>query len=615
MKIQKMLSLILVLSLVGIVATGCSKKVATTTTTTTEVTVGTGNITVSITSTGSMDYSDYENLSFATDGTVGAVNVKVGDLVTKGQVLATLDSDAWNTYLASLTKAVQTAQSNLTAAQGTITTDQRQVATKQLGVQSAQLGVTQAQLGVQTAQNNLDNLTALKPAQDAVEVAQANVDAAQASLLIAAAQGDAEGVDFLNRYINGDPSIPGSTGLKGVLTQAQKNLKDVLSGTSITLSNNVNLQITSAQLQVSSAQLQVLQAQDSLVSAQAAVDTANTAVTNAQANEADAEQAVKDAQTAVDTAKTTSLQITAPFDGAITTMSITQSSAIKKGATAIVIADTSKFKASLMVNETDISNIRVGTMATITATAIPNVTLNARVTAISPVASIQSGVVNYAVTATILGVAAPTRAATSTTPAGESGTTTTPSTTTGQSTTTTPSISGQSGATTTPATTGRQRIITTGAPGQSGTSIIPPTDLPSGDGGQFSNLTPDQIAQFQQGLAARQSNATASTTAQLRQGLSLTVNLIEQQALNVITVPNTAIKTISGKTYVQVKNSSGTPEQREVTTGLKDYQNTEIVSGLAEGEVILITKTSSSTVKTTTTTQAPAFNIGGGIIR
>jgi hypothetical protein len=144
--------------------------------------------------------------------------------------------------------------------------------------------------------------------------------------------------------------------------------------------------------------------------------------------------------------------------------------------------------------------------------------------------------------------------------------------------------------------------------------------LPSGNGGQFSNLTPDQLAQLQQriqqgGQGFGQSNATAPTTVQLRQGLSLTVNLIEQQKLNVITVPNTAIKTVSGKTYVQVKNSSGTPEQREVTIGLKDYSNTEIVSGLAVGEVVLITKTSSSTVKTTTTPAPGGFNIGGGIIR
>jgi macrolide-specific efflux system membrane fusion protein len=114
---------------------------------------------------------------------------------------------------------------------------------------------------------------------------------------------------------------------------------------------------------------------------------------------------------------------------------------------------------------------------------------------------------------------------------------------------------------------------------------------------------------MQQRQAARQ-QSSASAMSQLRQGMSLTVNLIEQQKLNVITVPNTAIKTISGKTYVQVKTSTGTPEQREVTIGLKDYSNTEIVSGLTVGEVILISKTSST--KTTTTTSSGLFGGGGG---
>ena len=78
--------------------------------------------------------------------------------------------------------------------------------------------------------------------------------------------------------------------------------------------------------------------------------------------------------------------------------------------------------------------------------------------------------------------------------------------------------------------------------------------------------------------------ANAAAMSQLRQGMSLTVNLIEQQAQNVIVVPNQAIKTVSGKSYVEVKTSSGTPAQQEVTTGLKDYQNTQIVSGLTVGD-------------------------------
>jgi len=114
-----------------------------------------------------------------------------------------------------------------------------------------------------------------------------------------------------------------------------------------TLSNNINLQITSAQLQVSNAQLQVLQAQDTLVNAQAAVDTANTSVANAQAMKQTQNKQLKMRKQRLTLAKATNIQITAPFDGAITTLSITQSGPVKKGATAIVIADTSKFKASL----------------------------------------------------------------------------------------------------------------------------------------------------------------------------------------------------------------------------------------------------------------------------
>jgi macrolide-specific efflux system membrane fusion protein len=281
-------------------------------------------------------------------------------------------------------------------------------------------------------------------------------------------------------------------------------------------------------------------------------------------------------------------------------LSVSSLGAIKAGATAIVIADTSKFVANMMINETDLANINIGTMATVTASAIPNQTLSAVVKTVSPIATVQSGVVNYAVTATIMGVAPQARTTTGTT--GQSGATTTPST------------SGQSGTAITPTTSGQTGPFGfQSASGEFGPNGTPPTDLPSGATGQANNLTPDQIAQIQQQMQQRQAarqQSSASAMSQLRQGMSLTVNLIEQQKLNVITVPNTAIKTISGKTYVQVKTSTGTPEQREVTIGLKDYSNTEIVSGLTVGEVILISKTSST--KTTTTTSSGLFGGGGG---
>jgi len=60
---------------------------------------------------------------------------------------------------------------------------------------------------------------------------------------------------------------------------------------------------------------------------------------------------------------------------------------------------------------------------------------------------------------------------------------------------------------------------------------------------------------------------------------------------------------------VTVKNSDGTTRQVQVTTGLKDYQNTEITSGgLTAGQTVLITKTVSTA---TTTTAAPGGGFGG----
>jgi len=543
-------------------AAGCSKKSSTGTTTYQEVTVKDGTVTVSLTATGTLDYSDYENLSFATDGTVGAVNVKVGDLVKKGQVLASLDQDAWNEQLDSLSQAIQTAQRNLTTAQSNLGKTQRQVVTQQLAVQ-------QAQLDVQTAQNNLSNIAAVKSAQDAVDVAQRNVDAVEANMVAAQGQADMAAWTYLNDYLN--------KVVKPILAQAQQNLQQVLAGTATSLT-------TSATLQIASAQLQVSMKQNALIAAQAAVDDANAAVTNAQQDAKSAQQAVTDAQQALDDAKTASIEITAPFDGAITTVNISpgtgmsgsSTGVVRKGATAIIIADTSKFEANIYVNEMDVPNVTLGMPATIQPSAMTSLTLPAKVTAISPLASNQSGVVNYAVTATVLSI-----------PSGSTGGTAQPGS----------GSNGQPGATTPPTTSsgsGGQTQSTTPSTSRSRSGTPPTTLPPSGFAGGSGGFT-------------LPSNASASAVT-LRQGLSLTVTLIEQQKQNVLVVPNQAVKTQGGVSTVLVKSAGGAPEQRQVTIGLKDVQYTEIVSGLNAGDVVLIAKT---TVSTTTQTSQGSFGIPG----
>ena len=60
---------------------------------------------------GTVEAAQTDDLSFTASGTVTAVNVKAGDTVTAGQVLATVDS-------AELQSAVTSAESNLASAEG-----------------------------------------------------------------------------------------------------------------------------------------------------------------------------------------------------------------------------------------------------------------------------------------------------------------------------------------------------------------------------------------------------------------------------------------------------------------------------------------------------------------
>ncbi|RDY30564.1 efflux RND transporter periplasmic adaptor subunit [Lachnotalea glycerini] len=74
----------------------------------------------------------------------------------------------------------------------------------------------------------------------------------------------------------------------------------------------------------------------------------------------------------------------------------------------------------------------------------------------------------------------------------------------------------------------------------------------------------------------------------LYSGMTANVTFITKEMDNVLYVSNKAIITEDTKTYVKVKNSDGTIEEREVTTGFSDGSNVEVVSGLSEGETALI---------------------------
>lgn len=84
-------------------------------------------------------------------------------------------------------------------------------------------------------------------------------------------------------------------------------------------------------------------------------------------------------------------------------------------------------------------------------------------------------------------------------------------------------------------------------------------------------------------------------------GLSCEADIVVLNKTDVIVVPTGAITYESGKAYVTVKNAN-TTEKRQVTVGEKFSSGYEILDGLKEGEIVIVSRSSSSNSATRTGT-------------
>lgn len=110
----------------------------------------------------------------------------------------------------------------------------------------------------------------------------------------------------------------------------------------------------------------------------------------------------------------------------------------------------------------------------------------------------------------------------------------------------------------------------------------------------------------------------------IKTGMSVSASIITKIAADVVVVPNSALKTKNNNSYVEVFDivpaattdglqgvpSATAPKQVNVEIGISDDVNTEIISGLKEGDNI-VTKTITTTTKSTTTTPSLLNAVGG----
>lgn len=264
-----------------------------------------------------------------------------------------------------------------------------------------------------------------------------------------------------------------------------------------------------------------------------------------------AQMKLEDAQKSLDEHLALSPQIVAPFDGFITSVNSEGGDEVMKGTVAMTITDPNRFEVDILVSENDIAQITEGMKAEVTVDVL-SITLPAEVAYIAPTATISSGVVNYKVTiqvATLEEYAARLQSQMS---AAEQRM--------------------------------QEHTPSGGVPGQLRQA------LDAGD------ITEEEAAVLMErmqseGASLRSSEQMPSAAAMLegislRQGLSVSVTLIVAERTDALLVPNVAISTAGGQAFVTIVGADGSEERRQITTGVSDWQYTEILGGLAEGEVV-----------------------------
>ncbi len=326
-----------------------------------------GDLFVTVSGSGNIETSEDANLSFGAGGRIDKIYIEEGDRVTKGEILAELDTD-------SLELAMDQAQYALT---------------------QAEVALIQAELSQKTAEYNLDNVLdqqdglelALFKAQIDVRSAKHHVDETQDIYTwpdIETAQKDVENAEAFLQYAL-------DQGLEATIPYAQARLDAAEAVLDAKRSTYDTEEVAIAKLQWEAAELAETQAQKNLdemnedtaikelqiEAAKATVEQNKQSVALARQS---LEQTEKDLKEAV---------IIAPFDGLVASVTAEEGDTIPSPSVAprqiISLIDPTSMELVVEVDEIDIPDVEEGQEVIITLDALSDEEFAGVVTTIYPV--------------------------------------------------------------------------------------------------------------------------------------------------------------------------------------------------------------------------------------
>jgi HlyD family secretion protein len=326
----------------------------------------------------------WANLSFRAGGPIVELKVQSGDTVKAGDLIAQLDDVDAQLAVAQAEAALAMAQAQLAELKAGARAEQ---------IAQAEQAVAQAEAAWQGAQAQYDQL---RSGARAADIAAAEAAVAQAAAQLKVAQ---DAYDKVTQCVNvpghgevcpglGTPEEQARAALnaaKEAHNAAQKRVAQLKAG-----ATKNELAAASANIDAAKAQLEQAKAQRDLLKAGASPEQI-----------AVAEAGVKQAQVALDVAKAQldKLQLIAPFDGTIGTVTVRSGEVAAPGQPIVTLGDLGSLRVETTdLSETDIARVKEGQTVKVTFDALPGKTITGKVLRIAPMSTPGQSAVNYIVT-------------------------------------------------------------------------------------------------------------------------------------------------------------------------------------------------------------------------
>jgi HlyD family secretion protein len=332
----------------------------------TTVKVTQGSLQATVGASGNVYSNQTATINWQTGGRIATINVKQGDTVKVGQVLATLDPTSLtdNTVILAQQTLI-TAQQNLQNLKDSTVTQS-----------NAQLALAQAQQAVTDAQTARDLLNYSRGQNGNADAAWAEFYLAQNAYNLA--------LDKYNKLQNLSPTDPAKASVTAALVAAQQTMQQKQAIVTWYTSGPTANEIAQAD-----ANLAV--AKSKLADAQRAYDLAKN---GPSASDLASAQAQVDAAQAL----INETQIKAPFSGTVSVLNNKVGDLVSNTTAFARIDDNTAMFVDLSISEVDIAKVKLNQKVTINFDAIPSKTYNGFIQAINQAGTISSGAVNYTVT-------------------------------------------------------------------------------------------------------------------------------------------------------------------------------------------------------------------------